>query len=60
MFGKSPNQVFGRPLNFFVGKAHRRKQSAGVVPYVKLLSRSNAAYGIIRRSRSGVISVRIL
>ena len=27
----------------FSGKTHRRKQSAGVVPYVKLLSRSNAA-----------------
>ena len=26
-------------------KAHRRKQGAGVVPYVKPLSRSNAAFG---------------
>ena len=35
---------------FFVGKAYRKKQSEGVVSYVELLLRNNAAYGKKRRA----------
>ena len=36
----------------FKDKAYRRKQSAGVVTYVKLLSRNNAVFGNFSRSET--------
>ena len=42
----------GIPFNFVVGKAYRKKQGEGVVPYVKPLLRNNAAYSKIQRLRT--------
>ena len=35
----------GRPFNFVVGKAYRKKQGEGVVSYVEPLLRNNAVFG---------------
>ena len=56
----SNNQNIGSLSKIFEDKAHRSKQSEGVVSYVELLVRSNTVFGNFRLAESVLLAFKIL